>query len=304
MPATFFSLGSALQTQLDVIVEAIWNTFPNLAPHQLAVTWIAYEPPYTVNTGGGLSSEEFWKHRPKGASYRGVELTEPGSIAHLFYLVALNDWLEQGMIPDGSEIERAMTDMMTATNHDAASFVMDMLSGTTSGPSLPLGPDETWRWQRNIVNRYFANLGWLELRSINLNQKTWGDRPYGREQDFLGKALENRNQLTTEAAARLLHSIVGGVSVSSRRSQSMMGLLKRSQLPACFPAGAHLWSHTSNSAAGSHMVAYIEADSTHPYLLAVFAQPSGTQPSSEAVVSSIAQEILQASQQTYSTQGG
>ena len=34
--------------------------------------------------------------------------------------------------------------------------------------------------------------------------------------------------LTTDAVARLLHSIVGGVAVSSVRSQQMMKLLKRS----------------------------------------------------------------------------
>ncbi len=33
--------------------------------------------------------------------------------------------------------------------------------------------------------------------------------------------------LTTNAIARLLHSIVGGVAVSSARSQAMMALLKR-----------------------------------------------------------------------------
>ncbi|MGB3570657.1 MAG: serine hydrolase [Phormidesmis sp.] len=308
MPAKFFSLDPTLQTQLEALLETTWNTFPDLALNQIALTWVAYEPPYTVNTGGSLSTEEFWKHRPQGASYRGVELMEPGCIAHLFYLVALHDWLEQGMVPGSAEIERAITDMMAATNHDAASFVVDILSGTTSGPSLPPGPDETWASQRDIVNRYFANLGWPELRSINLNQKTWRDRPYGREQDFLGKALENRNQLTTEATARLLHGIVGGVSVSAQRSQKMMGLLKRSHLPAYFPARTQLWSSTSVSETGSHSVAYVEAQSVHPYLLAIFTQPENRlrhteqlspQADSEAVIAFIAEQIFQASQQNF-----
>ncbi len=308
MPAKFFALNSTLQTQLDTVLETTWNTFPDLAPNRLAVTWIAYEPPYIINTGGGLSVEEFWKHRSQGASYRGVELVEPGGMAHLFYLVALNDWLEQGMVAASAEVERAMTDMMAATSHDAASFVVDILSGTTSGPSLPLGPDKTWASQRNIVNRYFASLGWPELRSINLNQKTWRDCPYGREQDFLGKALENRNQLTTEATARLLHSIVGGVSVSSWRSQIMMDLLKRSQLPAYLPDRTQLWSHTSVSKTGSHSIAYVEAQGAHPYLIVIFTQSEhrlqnsaqrGPQANSEAVIEFIGQRIFQASQQGF-----
>ncbi len=32
---------------------------------------------------------------------------------------------------------------------------------------------------------------------------------------FVGELLENRNMLTTNAIARLLHSIVGGVAVST-----------------------------------------------------------------------------------------
>ncbi|MEL6939459.1 MAG: serine hydrolase, partial [Cyanobacteria bacterium J06598_1] len=282
MPAKFFTLSSSLQSQLESILEATWQTFPQLAQNQLAVTWIAYEPPYRVNTGGGLSAEEFWTYQPQGASYRGVELIEPGTIAHLFYLVALNVWLEQGMAQPSAEIDRAMADMMAQTNHDAASYALDLLSGTTSGPSLPEGPDKTWAYQRDIVNRYFANLGWPELRSINLNQKTWCDRPYGgpygREQDFLGKALENRNQLTTEATARLLHSIVGGVSVSSVRSQSMMALMSRLQpstaasmsmalRPTAFPPMAQVWGKTNTTAVGSHRIAYVEADDIHPFLL-------------------------------------
>ena len=265
MPAKFFLPHPPLQSQLDDVLEATWQAFPNLAQNQIAVTWIAYEPPYRVNTGGGLSAEEFWKYQPQGASYRGVELMEPDSIVHLFYVVAMQVWLEQGMAQPSAEIDRAMTDALTRGSHDAASFLLDVLTGTTSGPALPSGPDETWASQRNIVNRYFANLGWPELRSVNMNQKTWCDRPYGREKDFLGAALENRNQLTTEATARLLHSIVGGVSVSRVRSQFVMDLLAQ-------PA-ARIWSQSVVTSTVAHSLTYSEVSGTHPYLLVVFSTP-------------------------------
>ncbi|MGD1895552.1 MAG: serine hydrolase [Phormidesmis sp.] len=306
-------MNPSLQTQLESILESVWNTFPNLAQNQIALTWIAYEPPYRVNTGGGLSAEAFWAYQPQGASYRGVELIAPGSIAHLFYLVALNVWLEQGMVQPTAELSRAMADMMAGTNHDAASYVMDVLSGTTSGPSLPPGPDETWASQRNIVNRYFTSLGWPELRSINLNQKTWCDRPYGRERDFLGKTLENRNQLTTEATVRLLHSIIGGVSVSSARSQSMMALMKRQSLTHAFPMSAEVWEMASVSTTGTHHIAYVESEgSIHPFLLAIFTVPSRgadnrlsgelsdeLKQQNEQITSWLAQQIFEASQQNF-----
>ena len=340
MPAKFFTLNSTLQTQLEEILEKTWRYFPELAPNQLAVTWIPYDTPYRINTGGGLSAEEFWQYRPQGASYRGVELFTPGCMAHLFYLVALNDWLEQGMVQPSDEIERALTDMMTdvvpSPNHDAASYVLDVLSGTTSGPSLPAGPAETWAAQRNIVNRYFAQLGWLELRSINLNQKTWHSNPYGRERDFLGQAFNNQNQLTTEAIARLMHSIVGGVSVSSVRSQQMMDLLQRSSpsslasaasdikapnvkelnVKEIKPDSLKIWSQASADEEGTHAVAYIEADGIHPYILTIFStpprfdngrlikgsqteQPPASATASEAVISFIAQQIFAQSQQNF-----
>jgi len=47
---------------------------------------------------------------------------------------------------------------------------------------------------------------------------------YGRERMFFGELMENRNMLTTNATARLLHA-VGGVAVSRARSQAMMALI-------------------------------------------------------------------------------
>lgn len=292
MPAKFFLPDTSLQSTLEQVLEDTWDAFPQLAQNQVAVTWIAYDPPYQVNTGGALSAEEFWKYQPRGASYRGVELIEPAGIAALFYMVAVHVWLEQGMAAHTPEIDRALVDMMVRGSHDATSYIVDVLSGTTSGPELPSGPMATWEHQRNIVNRYFRQLGWPELRSLNLNQKTWCDRPYGREQAFLGSALENRNLLSTEATARLLHSIVGGVSVSSVRSQKMMALLKTED-----PSAQNVWSKSGLSDQVRHCARYTEASDAHPYLLVVFTQADFDQ--SEDIVGFISDRISTVSQQTF-----
>ncbi|MGB3294562.1 MAG: serine hydrolase [Phormidesmis sp.] len=305
MPAKFFLPNAELQSTLEHVLEETWQTFPQLAQNQIAVTWIAYEPPYRVNTGGALSAEEFWRYQPQGASYRGVELVDPESVAKLFYLVAMHVWLEQGMVQPAEEIARALTDMMVDNSHDALSYVLDVLSGTTSGPSLPPGPFETWQSQRNIVSRYFQQLGWPELRALNLNQKIWCDRPYGRERDSLGKTLENRNQLTAEAIARLLHSIVGGVSVSSARSQQMMALLQRPSYianrpfqPQRFidkglPNTARVWSQAGVSHRVRHDAAYIEASDRHPYLLVILTEGEDQSANSE-IIPFVSERILAA----------
>jgi hypothetical protein len=285
---TFFRKDEELEKLGTNILEATWAEFPELARNQLALTWIVYDPPVPVNTGGALSAEEFWKHQVRGFSYRGVERIYPASVVKLFYLVAIEEWLESGMTQPSAELDRAIRDMIVDSSNDATNLVVDILSGTTGGPELPPGPFETWKFQRNIVNRYFQSLGWQELESINVNQKTWGDGPYGRERAFLGEMMENRNMLTTDATARLLHSVVGGVAVSSPRSQVMMNLMKRSLDPTDLmqdeenqvigflgeglPQEAQLWSKAGWMSRVRHDAAYIELPSQRPYLLVVFTE--------------------------------
>jgi hypothetical protein len=300
MPSKFFRLDSTLQSTLESILEETWVAFPQLTQTQIAATWIVYEPPYRVNTGGALSAEEFWQYQPRGASYRGLELIDPEGLVSLFYLVAMQVWLEQGMVQPSAEIERALTDMMVTGSDEATGYVLDVLSGTSSGPELPPGPNETWQYQRNIVNRYFQQLGWLELQAVNINQKTWRARPYGRERFFLGDVFENRNLLSTEATARLLHSIVGGVSVSGVRSQNMMALLMKSTNHTLDNQAARVWSKTGFSARVGYSAAYVEADSTHPYQLVVLSENDPKEQRQHGEIAAfISQRVFEAAQQAF-----
>ncbi|MEH1843850.1 MAG: serine hydrolase [Nostoc sp.] len=283
----FFNKDEQLENLGLGILDATWAAFGTLARNQIALTWVVYDPPVLVNTGGALTPKAFWDHPVRGFTYRGVERIYPASVVKLFYLVAVNEWLEKGMSQTSKELERALRDMIVDSSNDATSLVVDILSGTTSGPELPTGPFETWKYQRNIVNRYYQSLGWEEMETINVCQKTWGDGPYGRERAFVGELLENRNMVTTNAIARLLHSIVGGVAVSSGRSQTMMALLKRTLndlsadaeedqvtgfLGGGLPENAQIWSKAGWTSQVRHDVAYIELPNQRPYLLVVFTE--------------------------------
>jgi len=285
---TFFHKDEQLETLGTSIIEAAKAEFTELAGDRIALTWIVYDPPVRVNTGGALSPEEFWKYQPRGFGNRASERVYPASIVKLFYLVAIWEWAEKGMIKTSPELERAVRDMIVDSSNDATSLVVDVLTGTTSGPELTSGPFETWKQQRNIVNRYFQSLNWRDLQDININQKTWCDGPYGRDRAFLGELMENRNMLTTNAAAILLHSIIGGVAVSAKASQEMMGLIKRSLEPveleaepenqvtgflgSGLPLEATLWSKAGLTSQVRHDVAYIEIPNLRPYLLVVFTE--------------------------------
>jgi hypothetical protein len=112
-PMVFFGKDEQLQTLGDRVLEATWQQFPIVAKNQIAMTWLVYDPPYYVNTGGALNPEAFWQQKLRGFSYRGVERIYPASVVKLFYLVAAHEWLERGMIQPSAELERAMRDMIT-----------------------------------------------------------------------------------------------------------------------------------------------------------------------------------------------
>ncbi len=307
----FFHRDESLEQSGDQILAATWAKFPGLTQNQIALTWIVYDEPVPVNTGGALTPAEFWRYAVRGYAYRGVEPIYPASVVKLFYLVAIHEWLDKGMILASAETERAIRDMIVDSSNDATSLVMDLLSGTTSGPELASEPFKTWQHQRNIVNRYFQELNWLELESINVNQKTWCDGAYGRERAFVGQQRQNRNQLTTNATARLLHSIIGGVAVSAGRSQAMMALLHRSLEPqhwqadpenqiagflgAGLPPTAQIWSKAGWMSQVRHDAAYIEIPGLRPYLLVVFSE--GKAPSqNEELLPFISQQVAAAMQ--------
>ncbi len=305
----FFQSDQHLEAIGDRILEATWAAFPPLARNQIALTWIVYDRPVIVNTGGALSPGEFWQRSVRGFSYRGLERLYPASIVKLFYLVAVHEWLDKGMIPPSAELDRAVYDMIVASSNDATSLVVDVLTGTTSGPDLSSGPFETWQHQRNLVNRYLQSLNWPELETINANQKTWCEGPYGRERSFLGEALENRNMLTTDATARLMHSIMGGVAVSAERSQAMMALMRRSLAPvdlaadlenqvtgflgSGLPQMAQLWSKAGLTSKVRHDAAYVEIPDRLPYLLVVFTEgPAHSQ--NDAILPFVSHQVVEA----------
>jgi hypothetical protein len=286
----FYQSDSQLKTLAEQSLEATWAEFPDLHREQIALTWLVYDRPIPVNTGGAITADELWKYPVRGFNYRGDERIYPASIVKLFYLLAMHEWLEQGMATPSAELDRAIRDMVVDSSNDATSLIVDTLTGTTSGPELSAGPFTTWQAQRNLINRYYQSLGWAELDSINVNQKTWSDGPYGRERIFVGEMRENRNMVTTDAVARLMHSIVGGAAVSSDRSSQMMALLHRDLklaqvtpdpgeenqvngfLGAGLPPESQIWSKAGWTSQVRHDAAYIELVDRQPFLAIVFTE--------------------------------
>jgi beta-lactamase class A len=221
--------------------------------------------------------------RPQTASFRGNERVYPASVVKLFYLAATHRLLEDKKITETPELKRAVKDMVVDSSNEATQYVLDVITHTTGGYELPPKEMEKWQYARNAVNRYFSSLGYT---NINVNQKTFCEDAYGREQVSRGKNGENRNKLTTDATARLMMEVATGKAVTPARSQQMMELLKRDYAGTSKDGddqghgftgialkdieGARLWSKAGWTSTTRHDVAYIELPDGRKFVLAVF----------------------------------
>jgi hypothetical protein len=221
---------------------------------------------------------------PRGFSHRGARMGYPASLVKLFFMVALQARLAGGSLDTSSELRRALTAMIAWSSNDATSHIVDILSGTTSGPALAPAALARWLARRRTADRYFESLGWPELAGINLAQKTWSEAPYGRERQSRFEVPDNRNRLSSDAVARLLLAIARGEAVSPERSRAMMRLMARfparvdpanpwnqvtGLLGQGLPPGARLSSKAGWSSRTRHDAAIVELAGGQRFILAV-----------------------------------
>lgn len=220
---------------------------------------------------------------PVTASFRGNERVYPASVVKLFYLVAVQRWLEDKKIQETPELKRAVRDMIVDSSNEATQYVVDVLTQTTGGFELPLKEMEEWQYKRNAVNRYYSSLGFT---NINVNQKTFCEDAYGRERVSRGPNGENRNKLTTDATARLLSEIATSRAVNQARSAQMMELLKRDYTGTSKDnddqghgftgialqgmTGVKLWSKAGWTSTTRHDAAYVELPNGAKFVLVTF----------------------------------
>ena len=241
---------------------------------RLAVTWVCYDTDQPVAGSG------------QGAAWGDQRLIYPASVVKLIYAMAAEAWLQQDLLPENLELRRAMRDMIADSSNDATGLLVDLLTGTTSGPALQGEAWELWQRQRRLVNDWLQGLGWPELEDVNCCQKTWGDGPYGRERVFYGVDLENRNALSTAATARALEAVMTDGVLSPPACQRLRELLARSLdqaqraadpenqvdgfLGAGLPEGSRLWSKAGWMSKARHDAAWWRAPDGSPALLVAF----------------------------------
>jgi beta-lactamase class A len=281
----------ALQTLLDSAVSETLEKFKdkNLKPENVAATLI------DLRDANNLQA----------ANYRGSEKIYPASVVKMFYMNALEHWLELGRVKLTPELERGLKDMIVDSSNEATQYILDVLTGVSSGAELPEKEFTLWAYKRNVVNRFYINA--QGYQNINVNQKTFCEDAYGIEQQFRGYKGNNRNMLTTNATARLLAEIVLGKTNTPERTKIMMDLMKRDPFAetkdqddqahgftgiALINKGmknARIWSKAGWTSKTRHDAAYIETPDGLKFVLVVFTENFATE---RNIIPTIAEKVL------------
>ena len=263
-----------MASRLDAVLDQLDAEGRPGLRNSLSLTWIRYCET-SPECGQGF-----------GAGWGEERCVYPASVVKLFYAVAVEQWLQRDLIPDGDELQRAMRDMIADSSNDATGLIVDLLSGTSSGPELHGERWSLWQRQRRLVNDWLSELNWPELEGINCCQKTWGDGPYGRERRFYGDDNANRNALSTAATARMLEAVMTGAVVSPPACRRLRTLLDRSLDPAQrqadpenqvdgflgegLPGDCQLWSKAGWMSQARHDAAWFQQLDHPPMLLVAF----------------------------------
>lgn len=301
----FYSVDPAMGQRLADLVRALEQEGRPGLGARLSITWLSYEE--------SLCNREQRESSPQqlgsGAGWRGSQLRVPGSLVNLIYLVASEAWLQRQLLRDEPELRRAMAAMVqpALSAHGASGLIVDLLSGTTSGPSLPPDCFNQWKCQRELVNDWLESLGWPELIGWNACHKTWLDGPYGRELDFHQAGQGRHNLLSTDGIARLLEAVMAGNVVSPPACRRMQSLLERplaqstaqaiqtSDLAYFLDPGlqpySRIWGKSSWIGEATHGAAYMEAEGRKPMIL-IFLSEGEPWPSQEGLLPEIAGRLM------------
>lgn len=166
------------------------------------------------------------------ASYSDQEPRFPASVAKLFWMVYLYGQYQAGVLPEGTVPAKKLSKMIQDSDNESASFIVNTITQTKPGESLPPEEMEKWKQKRFALNWFFKKAGYSK---INISQKVFptdyakNDEPAGRELQIRGedKLQPIRNFVNTYDLARLMLEIYTDKALSKKYSNQMQSLLRR-----------------------------------------------------------------------------
>ena len=287
LPGLARAAAPSLQDTVDAAVRDTCAEFrtPALRPEQLGVT--------VVDLRGAA---------PVRADHRGGERFYPASVIKLFFLAYAHRLMEDGRLADTPELRRGLRDMIVDSYNEATSYVVDAVTGTTSGPEMSAADLAAWHEKRAVVTHYFEALG---FKNVNAQRKPWGEGPYGREQQDIAAHPPARNFLSTNDTARLLEEIATGRCVSPARSAQMLELMARDPFKpspdpddqatafsgSALTPGMKLWSKAGWVSWARHDAALIELPGGGRVIIVVFTD-GREHANNRAIIPAVVRRIL------------
>ena len=292
---SFYYLNKEMGLALNDILGRLCSYNKDFSREDIAVTWINYK------------SENKRIYKGFGFGINNKKMIYPASVVKLVYGLAAYYWIKKGSLLLTEEIIDAASKMLSFSSNNATSFLIDLLTGTTSGPCVEGELWENWKFQRNLINDWLYDLHWDELIGINCCQKTWDDGPFGREKEFYGYENQNRNVMTTDSAARVLEEIMIHIDYQ-KNDLNLRNFLKRNLnkrflendslnqidgfLGAGLPENINLWSKAGLMSEVRHDSAWWINNQSLQTLLVVFCD--GEKYSKEtSLLPSIAKEVYE-----------
>ena len=138
----FYSPDGSMDQRLASLVQRLADERGEALASGLSITWLRYpdsllQQDQESHVAGWPSTPAVGSRSPaRGASWQGAQPRDPGDLVQLPYLIASERWLQRGLLEEEPELGRAQFAMIRQGSHDATSYVVDRLSGTTSGPAL------------------------------------------------------------------------------------------------------------------------------------------------------------------------
>ena len=270
---SFYYLSKEMGLALNDILGRVCSYNKDFSREDIAVTWINYK----------IENKKVFKGF--GFGFNNKKMVYPASVVKLVYGLAVYYWIKKGSLLLSNEIIDAVRKMLSFSSNNATSFLIDLLTGTTSGPCIEGELWENWKYQRSIINDWLHDLNWKELTDINCCQKTWDDGPFGREKEFYGNENNNRNLMTTDSAARVLEEIMIHIDYQ-KNDLNLRSFLKRNLnkvslkndslnqidgfLGAGLPESINLWSKAGLMSEVRHDAAWWTNSQSLQTLLVVF----------------------------------
>lgn len=309
----FYCPDAAMGERLHALV-ASWEAHTPGLSEAISITWLRYPQAgpaiHTGSSDSGRSDSLAAAIVPAayGASWQGTLLRDPAALVRLIYAYAAEIWLQQDLLEEGEELRRALQAMVQRGSLEATSLVVDLLSGTTSGPSLAPSRRSGWTRQRLLVSGWLTSLDWPELEGCSAAEKLWHDGPYGRDRDLRDALDDQGNRFSSEALARLLQMALSGAFLSPGAGRRLRDLLlQRSPgeaqagveraplagwLRQMIPAGGGLWGLSAGEARHWHQALYSELPDQEPILLVLLCEGDAAATAAEPL-QSLSRSLLQ-----------